>query len=164
MATVKPIYQDEAACGAGSKMPISVVELREQARLLEAELVRQAVVSDSTDTKAGVVVGFAGLLVGLLVQVKLANAMLHRAVLVAFVAAGLGVLAAFPRRFQSPDPEIVADLFERLPETDATALLNDVRLRNISANRSITESKRALLTITVIVLVASIVMSGLAVK
>jgi hypothetical protein len=145
-------------------MPLSVVELREQARLLEEELVRQAIVSDSTDTKAGVAVGFAGLLVGLLVQVKVANAMLDRAVLVAFVAAGFGVLAAFPRRFQSPDPDIVADLFERLPETEATALLNAVRLRNINVNRSITESKRVLLTIAVVTLVGSIVMSGLAVK
>jgi hypothetical protein len=145
-------------------MPVSVVELREQARLLEAELVRQAVVSDSTDTKAGVAVGFAGLLVGLLVQVKAVNAMLDRAVLVAFIAAGFGVLSAFPRRFQSPDPDIVADLFERLPETNATTLLNNVRLRNINANRSINESKRIFLVIALIVLVVSIVMSGLAVK
>jgi hypothetical protein len=145
-------------------MPVSLVELREQARLLEAELIRQAVVSDSTDTKAGVAVGFAGLLVGLLVQVKVANATLHRAVVVALIAAGLGVLAAFPRRFQSPDPNITSDLFERLPEIEATTILNGVRLRNINANRSITESKRVLLTITVVVLVASIVMSGLAVK
>lgn len=145
-------------------MPVSVVELREQVRLLEAELVRQAVVSDSTDTKAGVAVGFAGVLVGLLVQVKVANVMLHRAVVVALVAAGFGVLAAFPRRFQSPDPDVAADLLERLPEMEATTLLNGVRLRNINANRSITESKRVLLTITVVVLVVSIVMSALAVK
>ena len=153
-----------ATCSAGGKMPVSLVELREQARLLEAELVRQAVVSDSTDTKAGVAVGFAGLLVGLLVQVKVANVTLHRAVVVALVAAGFGVLAAFPRGFQSPDPDITAALFERLPEIEATTLLNGVRLRNINANHSITESKRILLTITVVVLVASIVMSGLAVK
>ena len=145
-------------------MPVSVVELREQARLLEAEIIRQSIVSDSTDTKAGVALGFAGLLVGLLVQVKVVNTMLHWAVLVAFVAAGFGVLAAFPRRFQSPDPDVVADLFERLPERDATALLNSVRLRNIGINRSITESKRVLLTITVMVLVASIVLAGLAVR
>ena len=145
-------------------MPVSVIELREQARLLEAELVRQAVVSDSTDTKAGVAVGFAGLLVGLLVQVKVANAMLHRAVVVALIAAGFGVLAAFPRRFQSPDPDVAADLLGQLPEMEATTLLNAIRLRSIDANRSITESKRLLLTVTVVVLVASIVLSGLAVK
>lgn len=145
-------------------MPLSVVELREQARLLETELVRQATVSDSTDTKAGVALGFAGLIVGLLVQVKVANPMLHRAVVVALVAAGFGVLAAFPRRFQSPDPDVAADLFDRLSEMQATVLLNSVRLRNISANRSITESKRGLLTITMVALVASIVMSGMAVK
>jgi hypothetical protein len=144
-------------------MPVSVVELREQARLLETELVRQATVSDSTDTKAGVALGFAGLIVGLLVQVKVANPMLHRAVVVALVAAGFGVLAAFPRRFESPDPDVAADLFDRLSEVQATVLLNSVRLRNISANRSITESKRILLTITTVALVASIVMSGLAV-
>jgi len=54
----------------GARMPVSLVELREQARLLEADLTRQTASSDSVDTRAGVAVGFAGVLVGLLLQVR----------------------------------------------------------------------------------------------
>jgi hypothetical protein len=144
-------------------MPVSITELREQARLLEVELTRQAVLSDSIDTRAGVAIGFAGLLTGLLVQARHPDAALHRAVGVALASAFMGVLAAFPRRARSPDPEIVADLYERLPETDATAILSQARLRAIQTNTTITESKRILLTLAVVILVAAILMSALAV-
>ena len=58
-------------------MPVSVNELREQARLLEAELSRQETSIDSSETKGGVLL--AGVLVGLLVQVKHPNVALRTA-------------------------------------------------------------------------------------
>jgi hypothetical protein len=145
-------------------MPVSVTELREQARLLEAELSHQAALSDSLDTRAGVAIGFAGVLAGLLVQVKNPDATLRAAVIVALVSAFIGLLAAFPRRFQTPDPSIVTGWYETLPETDATAFLAGTRLRAIQANTFITESKRLLLAAAVVVLVAAVVMAAVGVK
>lgn len=146
----------------GGRMSPSVTELREQARLLEVELTRQASLSDSLDTRAGIAIGFAGIVVGLLVGFKHSNETLHYATVVALVAAFVGLLAAFPRRSQSPDPEFVADLYERLPEPEATAILTGARLRAIRNNNSITESKRLLLGGAVAVLVVAIVLSTVA--
>jgi hypothetical protein len=143
---------------------VTVIELREEARLLEAELARQSTLSDSLDTRAGVAIGFAGLLAGLLVQVKNPNSTLRGAAVVALVGAFIALAAAFPRRTQYPDPEIVADLYEQLPEEAATEILSKNRLRAIRTNTSITESKRLLLTLAVMVLVVAIVMSALAVR
>ncbi len=143
-------------------MPVSVTETREQARLLEAELTRQATVCDSVDTRAGVAIGFAGVLAGLLVAAKHPGAELHAATGAALVAAFVGLLAAFPRRMQSPDPDIVSDLYENLSEAEATAILVKARLRAIQANNFITESKRLLLTLAVLILVVGIFMSALA--
>ncbi len=141
-------------------MPVSDAELHEQARLLDEELTRQTALCDSIDTRAGVAIGFAGVLAGL-IAVANRDAMLHRAVILALASAFIGLLAGFPRRTQSPDPEIVADLYERLPEAQATAILSRTRLRAVRANTSITESKRLLLTLSVIVLVVAVVFATL---
>jgi hypothetical protein len=153
--------------GARDKMPVSVTELREQARLLEVELTRLTALSDSIDTRAGVVIGIAAVLTGLLLQATHPTPRLRDAAIVALASAIAGVLTAFPRRMQSPDPAIVADLYdlyERLPEADATGILSRERLRDIGVNKSIAESKRLLLTLAVVILVVAIVMSALAVR
>jgi hypothetical protein len=103
-------------------LPVSVTELREQASLLEIELSRQAALSDSIDTRAGVVIGIAAVLTGLLLQAAHPAARLRDAAIVALASAVAGLMAAFPRRMQSPDPEIVADLYERLPEAARSEL------------------------------------------
>ena len=144
-------------------MPVSVTELREQARLLEVELSRQVALSDSVDTRAGIAIGFAGVLTGLLVGAKNPNAMMRHAVIVALVSAFVGLLAAFPRRLQSPDPAVITDLYQHLPESDATQILSGTRLRAVQANNFITESKRLLLALAVVILVVAIVMAALAV-
>jgi hypothetical protein len=145
-------------------MPVSVTELREEARLLEAELTRQAALCDSIDTRAGVAIGIAAVLTGLLLQAAHPNARLRDAAIVALASAVAGVLAAFPWPLQFPDLAIVADLYERLPEADATAILSRERLRDIHANSLLATSKRLLLTLAVMVLVVAIVMSALAVS
>jgi hypothetical protein len=144
-------------------MPVSVVELREQARLLEAELIRQATASDSSDTRAGVAVGFAGVLTGLLVQVKQTNVVLHWAVGTALASAVVALAASFPRRLRLPDSAIVADLYESLPEAQATELLSRARVRAIGQNYAIVESKRGILTLAITILSAAVVLSALAV-
>jgi hypothetical protein len=144
-------------------MPVSVTELREQARLLEVELTRQATSSDSIDTKAGVAVGFAGVLVGLLVQVKQPHVALHVAVGIALTAAVFALGAAFPRRLRLPDPTLVADLYERLPEAEATSIVSQARARAIEQNYFIIESKRVLLALATAILLTAIAFSAIAV-
>ena len=144
----------------GSSMAPSIVELREQAKLLEAELARQVASGDASETRAGVVVGFAGLLVGLMIQVKHPNTALHVAVGAALVAAIAALAATIPRRFRLPDPEAMADLYEQLPEAQATSILVRARIRAIGRNYSITESKRILLSLSVTLLVVAIVLSA----
>ena len=144
-------------------MPASVIELREQARLMEVELTRQATSSDSIDTRAGVAVGFSGVLVGLLVQVKQPHAPLYAAVGIALAAAVVALAAAFPRRLRLPDPALVTDLYERLPETEATSIVSQTRARAIEQNYFIIESKRVLLSLATVILLTSIVFSAIAV-
>jgi hypothetical protein len=148
---------------AGLKLPISVTELREQAKLLDLELTRQATISDSIDTRAGITIGFAGVLTGLLVQVKHQNTLLHSAVAVALLSAFVGLLAAFPRRMTSPDAEIMASYYDQLAEDVATGFVCQARLRAIQDNIRITDMKRILLAAAMLVLVVAIVMSALAV-
>jgi len=144
-------------------MPVSLVELREQSRLLEADLTRQAASSESLDTRAGVAVGFAGVLVGLLLQVKKPDATLDWAVGVALAAAVTDLTVVFPWRLQVPDSEIVADLYERLPETQATSIVSHMRGSAIGRNYSIIDWKRNLLSLCVVILFVAIVLAAIAV-
>lgn len=145
-------------------MPVSVNELREQARLLEAELSRQETSIDSSETKGGVLAGLAGVLVGLLVQVKHPNVALRTAEAFALVAALAALAAVFPRRLQMPDAQAVRDFYERLPETEATSMLSNLRLVAIGRNYSIVDSKRALVSAGVVILVVAAVLSAVAVR
>ena len=144
-------------------MPISVIELREQARLLEVELNTQAALSDSIDTRAGVAIGFAGLLAGLLVQVKHPGVDLHVAVCFALIAAVVALLSAFPRRLRSLDAVVVTDIYERMPEIPATETISRARLVAINRNYTIIDLKRVLLSIAVSTLVLTIILSAIAV-
>jgi hypothetical protein len=144
-------------------LPVSITELREKGRLLEAELARIAAVSDSLDTRAGVAIGFAGVLAGLLVQAKSPGAMLRAAAIVALAAAVVGVGAAWPYRLEAPDPQAVARAYDSLAEYDATAIVTQATLRAITFNTGITELKRLLLTLTVVGLVAAIVLAAIGV-
>jgi hypothetical protein len=147
----------------GAKMPVSVVELREQARLLEADLTSQVASSDSVGTRAGVAVGFAGVLVGLLVQVKKPDIALHGAVGVGLGAAAVGLVVVFPWRIRVPDSEIVADLYERLPETQATSILSHLRSRAIGRNYFIIDAKRNVLSLSLFILAVAIALAAVAV-
>jgi hypothetical protein len=142
----------------------SITELREQARLLEAELARLVALSDSLDTRAGIAIGFGGVLTGLLVQVKHVSDMLHAAITVAFVATIIGALAAFPSRLKSPDVKVITSFYDRLPEHQAVTFVCGARLTAIEYNTDITNIKRWLLTLAVVVLMAAIVLSALAVS
>jgi hypothetical protein len=144
-------------------MPVSVVELREQARLLEAELAQQIASSDSVDTRAGVAAGFAGVLVGLLVQVKKPDTALDWAVGVALGAAIAALTVVFPWRLRTPDSEIVSDLYERLPEAQATSIVSNLRSSAIGRNYFIIDSKRNLLSLSLVILVLAIVLAAIAV-
>jgi hypothetical protein len=144
-------------------MAVSITEVRERARLLEAELARLVALSDSLDTRAGVAVGFAGVLTGLLVQVRHVNNLLLGGVSAAFLAALIGLGSAFPRRLETPDPRVIARYYELLPEEQATGFACDARLTAIETNADITDLKRLLLALTVIALVVAIILSALAV-
>ena len=144
-------------------MTASVTELREQARLLEVELTRQAAAADSTDTRAGVAVGFAGVLIGLLLQAKHPGTTFHVGVGLALGAAVVGLAATFPRRLRFPDPMVVSDLFTLLAEEEAIEALSRVRIRAIEQNCGMIELKRILLSIAVLMLVAGLVLSAIAV-
>jgi hypothetical protein len=144
-------------------MAVSITELRERGRLLEAELARLVALSDSLDTRAGVAVGFAGVVTGLLVQLKHVNNLLLGGVSAAFLAALLGLASAFPRRLETPDPRVIARYYEVLPEEQATGFACDTMLLAIETNTGITDLKRLLLTLTVIALVVAIVLSALTV-
>jgi ABC-type enterochelin transport system permease subunit len=101
--------------------------LREQVRILENELARLAALSDSLDTRAGIAIGFAGAVAGLLVQVRHPNQYMKAAIVAAMASATIGVLAAFPRRMKAPDAEVIASYYGRLPEQDATSFTSVVR-------------------------------------
>jgi hypothetical protein len=140
---------------------VSLTEIREEARLLDKELTRQGISSDSSDARAGIALGFAGVLAGLLVQVKHPSAPLQVAAVLALGAAIIALAAAFPRQLRNLDLEVVADLYERLPEADATSITSNARLRAIGRNYSITESKRLLLSAAVVVLVVAVGFSAI---
>lgn len=130
---------------------------------MEVELTHQASSSDSIDTKAGVAIGFAGVLVGLLVQVKQTNVALHVAVGAALVAAVVALAAAFPRRLRLLDPALVTDVYRYLPETQATSIISQARVRAIGQNYFIIESKRILLSFATVILLVAIAFSAVAV-
>jgi hypothetical protein len=144
-------------------MAVSIIEVRERARLLEAELARLVTLSDSLDTRAGVAVGFAGILTGLLVQVKHVNNLLLAGVSAALLAALIGLASAFPRRLETPDPRAIARYYEVRSEEEATGLVSDLSLTSIETITDITDLKRILLSVTVVVLVVAIILSALAV-
>jgi hypothetical protein len=144
-------------------MAVSITEVRERARLLEAELARLVALSDSLDTRAGVAVGFAGILTGLLVQVKHVNNLLLAGVSAAFLAALIGLGSAFPRRLETPDPKVIARYYEVLSEEQATGFVCDARLTAIEASTDITDLKRILLALAMVTLVVAIILSALAV-
>jgi hypothetical protein len=145
-------------------MPVSITEIRERGRLLEAELARLVALSDSLDTRAGVAVGFAGIVTGLLVQLKHVDNLLLSALAAAFLAALLGLGAAFPRRLAAPDPHMIDSFYVMLPEDVATGFACDARLRAIATNVVITDLKRFLLAAAVATLVVATVLSALTVS
>lgn len=142
-------------------MAVSLAEIREEARLLDTELARLAMSSDSSDARAGIALGFAGVLAGLLVQIKHPSALLHVAAVLALAAAITALAAAFPRQLRNLDMEVVADLYERFPEADATSITSKARLKAIGRNYPITESKRLLLSAAVVVLVVAVGFSAI---
>jgi hypothetical protein len=157
-------YKDAALPTAGRTMAISVTELREKARLLEGEFGRVTAISDSLDTRAGVAIGFAGVLAGLLVQVRSPGTTLRAAAFIALIYAVAGVATAAPRRLAAPDPLIIADLYNKLPEQDATEIASRATLRAIDPNTGIAQRKRLLLIVTVVGLVAAVFLAAIGVR
>ncbi len=142
---------------------MSVTELREQAQILESELTRLSTLSDSLDTRAGIAIGFAAAIAGLLVQVKNPDRYLKAAVIVALASAVLGVVAAFPRRTVAPDAELMASYYDQLPEHVATKFVCKARSQAVRSNTIKTDLKRGLLALCVVVLVVAVLLAVLAV-
>jgi hypothetical protein len=129
-------------------------------RFAEDELAKQFRISDQLDGKAGALLGFAVLLAAIAGQLQDPNAAVAAGVAVAVLAAFFALIAAIPRKLDSPDPKIFADLYVRQSSRVVAQALTATRHDNIEKNTELLERKRRWLAAAFRALLAAGVLTG----
>lgn len=121
----------------------------------KAELESQMRHFESLDTKAGLVLGFSGVLVA--VSGAAGGPWLTSARLIAGLAAGVALMAFVPRRFPALDVRALRDEYIRAEESFTRMTLIDTRIEMTSEAASTIQKKAWLNKIGLALLLASVV-------
>ncbi len=155
------------ASSAASEGAMGFDPIQERMRFAEGLLVEQFRTSDQLDGKAGVLLGFAGLLAAIVGQLDELNVGVVIGVAAAIFAAFFALMAAFPRSLYEPDHVLVDDQYKRLTDGEWTeAELKELTERvvetitvtrhsDIERNADVLKRKRRWLTAAAVSLLAA---------